>query len=115
MGAAAWDKGRYSTLTGFVESGESLEDAVRRETWEETQVAVDGIQYRASQPWPFPRSLMVGFVATADSTQPPTVDGAELEDARWFSKAELRAGAVTLPPPGAISRLLISEHLATPD
>lgn len=108
---ASWAPGRYSTIAGFVEPGESLEDAVRRELREETGVATQDLSYHSSQPWPFPSSLMLGFTARAAMTTPVLHDG-ELEDARWFARAELLAGAVRLPPPEAISRRLIDAWLA---
>ena len=102
-----WPAGRYSTLAGFVEPGESLEDTVAREVYEEAGVRVQTISYVASQPWPFPSSLMLGFHATASSAAPIRLDG-ELEHARWFTAAELgTAGASVLPPPYTIARRLI--------
>jgi NAD+ diphosphatase len=104
---------RYSALAGFVEVGENLEAAVAREMHEEAGIRVDGVTYVASQPWPFPSSLMVGCVARAlDRTL--TIDTTELDDARWFSRADVEAalagdpGAPFLPPPGtAIARTLL--------
>jgi NAD+ diphosphatase len=107
---AEWPEGMYSTLAGFVEPGESLEDAVAREVMEETGVAVTDVRYHSSQPWPFPASLMLGFLARAEMAPPVLHDG-ELEDARRFSREELRSGAVRLPPPEAISRRLIEAWL----
>jgi NAD+ diphosphatase len=86
----AWPEGRYSTLAGFVEPGESAEMAVAREVAEESGVTVRDVRYVASQPWPFPGSLMLGFTALADPAQPLVVDPVELEDARWFSRSEIR-------------------------
>jgi len=104
---ATWPPGRYSTIAGFVEPGESLEDAVAREVMEETGVPVAGARYDSSQPWPFPASIMVGFRAWARSRNPVRVDG-ELEDARWFTREEIRAGGATLLPfAHSISRRLI--------
>src|SRR6202011_2418870 len=88
---ASWPVGRYSTIAGFVEPGESLEDAVAREVLEETGVQVDTIEYHSSQPWPFPASLMLGFTARA-VTHTVHLRDEELEDARWFTRAELAAG-----------------------
>ena len=88
---AVWPPGRYSTLAGFVEPGESLEDAVRREVAEESGVIVDDIQYHSSQPWPMPASLMVGFIATASSPH-ITLRDRELEDARWFTPQQIVDG-----------------------
>lgn len=107
---ASWTPGRYSTIAGFVEPGESLEDAVRREVAEEAGIAVHDIAYHSSQPWPFPASLMLGFTARARIAPPELRDG-ELEDARWFTRAEVRDGAITLPPPESISRRLIDGWL----
>lgn len=103
---ASWAQGRYSTIAGFVEPGESLEDAVIREVEEETGVVAGNVEYVASQPWPFPSSLMLGFRAVA-RTHDITLRDGELEDARWFTRADLAAGHPALPPPGAISALLI--------
>lgn len=88
---AGWPPGRYSTLAGFVEPGEALEDAVRREVAEEAGVIVDQVRYHSSQPWPMPASLMVGFIATAASRQIRMRDH-ELEDARWFTPAQIVDG-----------------------
>jgi NAD+ diphosphatase len=107
---ASWPPGRYSTLAGFVEPGESLEDAVRREVMEEVGVEVGDVSYVGNQPWPFPGSLMVGFFAHATTTD-VQVDGDEIEDARWFTREELTAsardGSVVLPGGISISRALV--------
>jgi NAD+ diphosphatase len=105
---ASWPLGRYSTIAGFVEPGESLEDAVAREVFEETGIEVQHIEYHSSQPWPFPASLMLGFTAHA-LTRAVTLRDQELEDARWFTRAELAANGATLPPRLSISYRLI-EH-----
>jgi NAD+ diphosphatase len=113
-----WPARRYSALAGFVEPGESLEAAVAREVAEETGVAVSDARYRASQPWPFPANLMLGFEARYAGGE-VSADEAELEDARWFSRAELEAAVaggpdapVLLPPPLAIARRLVDAWLA---
>ncbi|HEU4781451.1 MAG TPA: NAD(+) diphosphatase [Steroidobacteraceae bacterium] len=111
---ASWEPGRYSTIAGFVEPGESLEDAVVREVEEETGVLTGDVEYVASQPWPFPSSLMLGFRAVARTDDITLRDG-ELEDARWFTRADLAAGHPTLPPAGAISARLIDAWFAEPD
>ncbi|MEJ0086335.1 MAG: NAD(+) diphosphatase [Pseudomonadota bacterium] len=103
---ASWPAGRYSTIAGFVEPGESLEDAVVREVEEETGVHVTDVRYESSQPWPFPSSLMLGFRAVARTHEITLRDG-ELEDARWFTRADLAAGHPALPPAGSISARLI--------
>jgi len=88
-----WPDGRYSTLAGFVEPGESLEAAVAREVFEETGVRIADVTYVASQPWPFPSSLMVGFTARLDGPDALTVDPVELADAAWFTRDEVRRAA----------------------
>jgi NAD+ diphosphatase len=108
---ASWPPNRYSTIAGFVEPGEALEDAVRREVLEETGVALQQVDYHASQPWPFPASLMLGFVATAASDQHPVAYDGELEDARWFTREDVHSGRVLLPPRESISRQLIDHWL----
>jgi NAD+ diphosphatase len=105
---AAWPAGRYSTIAGFVEPGESLEDAVAREVLEETGIRVEGIEYHSSQPWPFPSSLMLGFTARAASKDIHLRDQ-ELEDARWFTREDIMSGTPLLPPRLSISYRLI-EH-----
>ncbi|QNN55069.1 NAD(+) diphosphatase [Nocardioides mesophilus] len=105
-----WPEGRYSTLAGFVEPGESLEQAVAREVEEEVGVVVEAVDYFGNQPWPFPASLMVGFFASAATTD-INVDGAEISDARWFTREEMRAeaeaGTLLLPGGISISRSLV--------
>ena len=103
----------YSTLAGFVEPGESLEEAVAREVMEETQVQVGAVHYHSSQPWPFPASIMLGFHAEGLSDE-VTIDPAELRDARWFTRAELAAPdahGFSLPRRDSIARRLIEDWM----
>ncbi|GEA80196.1 NAD(+) diphosphatase [Cellulomonas uda] len=115
--AVAWAPGRYSTLAGFVEPGESLEHAVRREVAEETRVVVGEVTYAGSQPWPFPASLMVAFVARAVATD-VRVDGVEVEHAAWFTRDELAsavvAGTVVPPSRSSIARALVEDWFGGP-
>jgi NAD+ diphosphatase len=107
----SWAPGRYSALAGFVEAGESLEEAVAREVQEETGARVTWVRYFASQPWPFPASLMLGFHAHA--REAPVQLDSELEDARWFELEQLRgADEALLPPPHTIARRLIESWIA---
>ena len=113
----SWPEGRYSTLAGFVDPGESLEEAVVREVAEETGVEVGEVTYFGNQPWPFPQSLMVGFFARARTTD-IYVDGAELSDARWFSREEMKeqaeSGTLVLPGGISISRSLVEAWYGAP-
>jgi NAD+ diphosphatase len=107
---ASWPERRYSTIAGFVEPGESLEDAVVREVAEETGVAVGNVRYHSSQPWPFPASLMLGFFASALPGS-PVRGGGELEDARWFTREQINSGEALAPPSQSISWRLIETWL----
>ena len=124
---ASWPARRYSVLAGFVEPGESLEQTVAREVFEEAGVRVRSCRYLASQPWAFPGSLMLGFMAQAEPDAP--VVGDELEDARWFGVDAVRAGlahdgseplpedapGIVLSPSISISRWLVEQWLAEMD
>ncbi|HLS46519.1 MAG TPA: NAD(+) diphosphatase [Ornithinicoccus sp.] len=109
-----WAPTRMSVLAGFVEAGESLEAAVRREVMEEVGLSLTNLVYRGNQPWPFPASLMVGFTARATSVT-LKLDPVEIADAAWFTRGELsfaaRSGELGLPPRISIARILI-EHWA---
>jgi NAD+ diphosphatase len=105
---AAWPVGRYSTLAGYVEWAESIEEAVAREVYEEAGVVVGSVEYHSSQPWPFPSSLMLGFIATAATTEIQLNDH-ELEDARWFSREQLAGGEMLFPPGQSISFRLLED------
>jgi NAD+ diphosphatase len=111
---AIWAQGMHSVLAGFVEPGESLEDAVAREVYEEVGLKLTRIKYFSSQPWPFPSSLMLGFSAEATSDQ-FTVDESELESARWMTRPELlnspEDATFKLPRKDSISRRLIEDWL----
>ena len=110
---ATWSERRFSTLAGFVEPGESLEDTVRREVFEEAGVRVGDCAYHSSQPWPFPASLMVGF--TAEAIDPSIRLGGELAEARWFTADEIVSGladrSLTVSPPVSVSFRLIEYWL----
>lgn len=115
----AWPKGMFSALAGFLEPGESIEAAVARELHEEAGIAVTEVTYVASQPWPFPSSLMLGCHARALGDQ-LTIDFTELDDARWFTREEIAAAiagdldATFQPPPRfAIARTLLDHWLAS--
>ena len=110
----SWPDKRYSVIAGFVEPGETLEQAVARESYEETGLTLKRIEYYRSQPWPFPQSLMVGFTAEAIHPEIKLLDQ-ELEEAHWFSRQELRAAVkadeLVLPFEFSISRELINQWL----
>lgn len=116
----AWPLEVYSTLAGFVETGESLEEAVAREVFEEAGIHIKDVRYLASQPWPFPQSIMLGFIATATSEK-IEIDPVELAEARWFSDREIsafgnwgdEAPGPKLPRPDSIARFLIDSWMGT--
>ena len=113
---ARWPEGRFSLLAGYVEPGETLEEAVRREVLEESGVAVGSVAYLASQPWPFPSSLMLGFSAVGERGDPAPADE-ELAEVRWFERREVESaargdGPLMLAPPYSIARRLIDAWLA---
>lgn len=114
---ATWGEGRVSVLAGFVEAGETLEHTVHREIAEEVGLQVDNIAYFGSQPWPFPRSLMIAFTARALGTD-FEVDGQEIEWARWFTRSELRAavasGEIGLPGAASVASRLVNSWLGEP-
>ena len=112
---ARWPEGRFSLLAGYVEPGETLEEAVRREVLEESGVVLDSVSYVASQPWPFPSSLMLGFSALAERGDPAPGDD-ELAEVAWFERAEIERaargeGPLILAPPYSIARRLIDAWL----
>lgn len=113
--AVAWEPGRFSTFAGFVEVGESLENTVERELFEEAGIKAESMKYMGSQPWPFPRSLMLGYRAVASNPQDACADGEEIREVRWFTRAELvtaeRSQEITLPGRSSISRKLIEGWL----
>jgi NAD+ diphosphatase len=106
----SWPHGRMSTLAGYVEAGETLEQAVAREVAEEVGIGVDDICYVRSQPWPFPASLMLAFTARATGTE-LAPDGVEITEARWFSRDEMidavRDGSLKLPMPASVAFFLV--------
>ncbi|MGK2740987.1 NAD(+) diphosphatase [Tepidicaulis sp. LMO-SS28] len=110
-------KGMYSALAGFMEPGESIEEAVARELDEEAKIAVKSVRYHSTQPWPFPSSLMIGCIAEAES-EDFEIDGVELSSGKWFTRDELaaaveaRAPGFFIPPPFAIAHHLVKAFVA---
>jgi NAD+ diphosphatase len=115
---ATWPQGRMSVLAGFVEPGESCEHAVAREVMEEASIVVGQVEYLGSQPWPMPRSLMLGFRAVAADGQEIAVDEEEIGEARWFTRAELieaiEARQLSVAPTSSIARRLIEYWYGSP-
>ncbi|GAA1052295.1 MAG: NAD(+) diphosphatase [Dietzia sp.] len=115
-----WPAGMYSHVAGFVEAGESLEGCVRREVKEEVGVEVDRVRYLGSQPWPFPRSLMVGFHAVGDPDAPIVLEDEEISEAAWFDVDEVRAaldgrGDLMVAPPVSIAHVMLRSWVAAVD
>ena len=110
-----WPEGRFSTFAGFLEPGETFEQCVSREVFEESGVTVSEIKYLGSQPWPFPASIMIAFEAVTDSPEVAKGDGEEITEVRWFSRAELKAaaadGSLLLPPTISVARKMIEGWL----
>jgi NAD+ diphosphatase len=115
---ALWKNNRYSLLAGFVEPGESLENAVVREVFEESGIRIAEPVYLGSQPWPFPASIMLGFRAIVDQSLESslTPDGQEILDLRWFSREELAASLdeIALPGPTSIARAILEDWFGGP-
>jgi NAD+ diphosphatase len=114
---AKWPNGFYSALAGFVEPGETIEEAVARELMEEAGIKIGDVLFHSTQPWPYPSSLMIGCYARATTTE-ITVDQNELSDARWFTRAEVREslekrgkGELRMPPPLAIAHQLVKSWI----
>ncbi|MEI6870129.1 MAG: NAD(+) diphosphatase [Actinomycetota bacterium] len=110
-----WPEGRFSTFAGFLEPGETFEQCVSREVFEESRVKVSEISYLGSQPWPFPASIMIAFEAVTDNPEDAQGDGAEITQVKWFSRAELKAaaadGSLLLPPSISVARKMIEGWL----
>jgi NAD+ diphosphatase len=115
-----WPTGRFSLLAGFVEAGESAEDAVRRETFEESGMRLGRVEYLRSQPWPFPRSLMLGFRAQLHPDQDPTAlipEPEEITELRWFRRDEVAEPppGITLPMGGSLAAILLQDWVEQPE
>lgn len=115
-----WPAGMYSHVAGFVEAGESLEGCVRREVEEEVGVVVDRVRYLGSQPWPFPRSLMVGFQAIGDPDAPIILEDEEISEAAWFDVDQVRdafegRGELMVAPPVSIAHVMLRSWVAAVD
>jgi len=107
-----WPDGRFSTFAGFLEPGETFEQCVEREVFEESGVKVNEIKYLGSQPWPFPASIMIAFSAVVDDPSTAKADGVEITEVRWFSRDELKAAvadrSLLLPPTISVARKMIA-------
>jgi NAD+ diphosphatase len=112
---AIWPEGRFSCFAGFLEPGETFEQCVAREVFEESNVKVSEIKYLGSQPWPFPASIMIAFEAVTDNPDVAKGDGEEITEVKWFSRAELKAaaadGSLLLPPTISVARKMIEGWL----
>ena len=110
-----WPEGRFSTFAGFLEPGETFEQCVSREVFEESGVRVSEIKYLGSQPWPFPASIMIAFEAVTDNPEVAKGDGEEITEVKWFSRTELKAaaaeGSLLLPPSISVARKMIEGWL----
>lgn len=110
-----WPEGRFSTFAGFLEPGETFEQCVSREVFEESGITVSEIKYLGSQPWPFPASIMIAFEAVTDNPGVAKGDGEEITEVKWFSRAELKAaaadGSLLLPPSISVARKMIEGWL----
>lgn len=110
-----WPEGRFSTFAGFLEPGETFEQCVSREVFEESGVTVSEIKYLGSQPWPFPASIMIAFEAVTDNPEVAKGDGQEITEVKWFSRTELKAaaadGSLLLPPTISVARKMIEGWL----
>ena len=112
---AIWPEGRFSCFAGFLEPGETFEQCVQREVYEESGIAVREINYLGSQPWPFPASIMISFEAITDFPEVARPDGEEIVEIKWLSRAQFNeqvaAGSLTLPPVMSVSRKMIDRWL----
>ncbi|MFM1951399.1 MAG: hypothetical protein RJA33_193 [Actinomycetota bacterium] len=110
-----WPEGRFSTFAGFLEPGETFEQCVARESFEEAGVTLREVKYLGSQPWPFPASIMIAFEAITDAPDEARPDGEEITELKWFSRAELKAaaadGSLLLPPTVSVARRMIEGWL----
>jgi NAD+ diphosphatase len=110
-----WPDGRFSTFAGFLEPGETFEQCVAREVFEEAGVKLTQVKYLGSQPWPFPASVMIAFEALTDAPDAARPDGEEITEVRWFSRSELKAaaedGSLLLPPKVSVARRMIEGWL----